>query len=566
MALVSPASSAKRTSAAASVRPGSAVLPAFADLDEGARAELWAALALRHSPGIGPRTVRRLLAGFGSALAAVQAANGGGREWAQAGVRPHMAAPVAEGRWREAARQEWDAVRMCRCAILLWTDPRYPARLREVPDAPALLYCRGDASLLANHAVAVVGSRLSSRAGRGVAADIAYSLSSAGVTVVSGLARGIDREAHVAALEEVGSTIGVLGTGIDVVYPPEHADVFARMESTGLLLSEYAPGTLPLPGHFPVRNRIISGLSVGVLVVEAAARSGSLITARLALEQGREVYAVPGPATAQYTCGCRGLIEQGARPVSTAEEVLADLAPVLGMELAALAAPCPPPGWDDDPLDDIFPADVPPAAGGGARPCAASGGETSSSDPCPAHTSRAVPSACADPRGAAPQGLKISEDSAVSTSGGYEPLSLKDSIGDKQVPVDTINQTGPANPAKPEPARTAKAAVTPATPSIPLPPPPKAPPVPPAPAAPRKAVRSARDHRAAPADVHAPVPAPGGSPDDAILAFLRDRPGAHADDLCRALGLGAADVSARLVLLEVKGAVRRLPGMRYERM
>lgn len=531
-----PASPAQRTPVAVSVRPGFAVLPAFVDLDETGRAELWAALALRHSPGIGPRTVRRLLAGFGSALAAVQAANGGGREWAQAGVRPHVAAPVAEGRWREAARQEWDAVRMCRCAILLWTDPRYPTRLREVPDAPAVLYCRGDASLLANHAVAVVGSRLSSRAGRGVAADIAYSLSSAGVTVVSGLARGIDREAHVAALEEVGSTIGVLGTGIDVVYPPEHADVFARMESTGLLLSEYAPGTLPLPGHFPVRNRIISGLSVGVLVVEAAARSGSLITARLALEQGREVYAVPGPATAQYTCGCRGLIEQGARPVSTAEEVLADLAPVLGMELAALAAPCPPPGWDDDPLDDIFPADVPPAAVGGAR------------------------------SGATPQGLKISEDSAVSTSEGYDALSLKDSIGVKLAPVDAINQIGPSNPANPtgpEPAGTATAAVTPATPGIPPPPPPKAPPVP---AVPRKAARSARDHRAAPADVRAPVPAPGGSPDDAILAFLRDKPGAHADDLCRALGLGAADVSARLVLLEVKGAVRRLPGMRYERM
>ncbi|HCG03766.1 MAG TPA: DNA-protecting protein DprA [Desulfovibrio sp.] len=514
---------------AASTHPGAAVLPAFADLDEAGRAELWAALALRHSPGIGPRTVRRLLAGFDSALAAVQAANGGGREWAQAGVRPHMAAPVAEGRWREAARQEWDAVRGCRCAILLWTDPRYPARLREVPDAPAVLYCRGDASLLANHAVAVVGSRLSSRAGRGVAADIAYSLSSAGVTVVSGLARGIDREAHVAALEEVGSTIGVLGTGIDVVYPPEHADVFERMESTGLLLSEYAPGTLPLPGHFPVRNRIISGLSVGVLVVEAAARSGSLITARLALEQGREVYAVPGPATAQYTCGCRGLIEQGARPVSTAEEMLADLAPVLGMELAALAAPCPPPGWDDDPLDDIFPADVPPAAGGGTR------------------------------LGAAPQGLKISDESAVSSHDGHAARA-------PAYPVDTAPMS--ANPAGSEPVIPATTAVTPATPGIPSPPPPTtpAPPASSVPAAPSKAARSARDHRAAPVDVPAPVPASGGSPEEAILAFLLDKPGAHADDVCRALGLGAAHVSARLVLLEVKGAVRRLPGMRYERM
>ncbi|MGJ3522390.1 DNA-processing protein DprA [Nitratidesulfovibrio sp. D1] len=454
-----PATASPDATGSGSATPGPAALPAFADLDAAGRAELWAALALRHSPGIGPRTVRRLLAGLGSALAAVQAAEGGGHGWARAGVRSHMAAPVANGAWRESARQEWDAVRGCRCGILLWTDPRYPARLREISDAPAVLYCRGDASLLANHAVAVVGSRLCSRAGRGVSADIAYSLSAAGVTVVSGLARGIDREAHVAALQEVGSTIGVLGTGIDVVYPPEHADVFERMESTGLLVSEYAPGTLPLPAHFPVRNRIISGLSVGVLVVEAAARSGSLITARLALEQGREVYTVPGPATAQYTCGCRGLIEQGARPVTTAEDMLADLAPVLGMELAALAAPCPPPGRNGDPLDGMFPADTP-------------------APPAP--------------------------------------------------PAIRTVRTNPATP--------------------------------------RKAARPVRNRPAAAGNVSAPVPASGGSPDEAILALLRDRPGVHVDDICRALGMGAADVSARLVLLEVGGGVRRLPGMRYERM
>lgn len=474
-----PATASPDATGSESATPGPAALPVFADLDAAGRAELWAALALRHSPGIGPRTVRRLLAGLGSALAAVQAAEGGGHDWARAGVRPHMAAPVANGAWRESARQEWDAVRGCRCGILLWTDPRYPARLREISDAPAVLYCRGDASLLANHAVAVVGSRLCSRAGRGVSADIAYSLSTAGVTVVSGLARGIDREAHVAALEEVGSTIGVLGTGIDVVYPPEHADVFERMESTGLLVSEYAPGTLPLPAHFPVRNRIISGLSVGVLVVEAAARSGSLITARLALEQGREVYAVPGPATAQYTCGCRGLIEQGARPVTTAEDMLADLAPVLGMELAALAAPCPPPGWDDDPPDEMFPP---------GRP--------------------AVPDRTGSVTGTAPAA------------------------------ANTVLPTPPP------------ASAVSATPAVR--------------AASRPAPRPARTRRTA-----QPAPCPpdaGGSPEDAILAFLRDRPGAHVDDICRTLSMGAADVSARLVLLEVKGGVRRLPGMRYEGM
>lgn len=522
--------------------PGPAPLPVFADLDAAGRAELWAALALRHSPGIGPRTVRRLLAGLGSALAAVQAADRGGHGWAQAGVRPHMAAPVARGVWRDTARQEWDALRACRCSILLWTDPRYPARLREVSDAPAVLYCRGDASLLANHAVAVVGSRLSSRAGRGVAADIAYSLSAAGVTVVSGLARGIDREAHVAALEEVGSTIGVLGTGIDVVYPPEHAELFARMEATGLLVSEYAPGTLPLPGHFPVRNRIISGFSVGVLVVEAAARSGSLITARLALEQGREVYAVPGPATAQYTCGCRGLIEQGARPVTTAEDMLADLAPVLGMELAALAAPCPPPGWggwDDDPLDEIFPLDA------SNTPAAKVGPDASHVPVTPV-----TPVMPDTPDVAGTLGIAATSVTPDVSDVQSSPR-IMDGAADKDVVSPPQKISGAS--AQASAGQEMRAPLEPA-------------------AVPKPAARPAPR----PARVRSPVlsascpPCVGDAsrdgPDDAILSFLHGRPGAHVDDICRALSMGAADVSCRLVLLEVKGGVRRLPGMRYERM
>ncbi|WP_223380872.1 DNA-processing protein DprA [Nitratidesulfovibrio sp. SRB-5] len=541
-------------------------MPAFVDLDEAGRAELWAALALRHSPGIGPRTVRRLLAGLGSALAAVQAADRGGHDWTLAGVRPHMAAPVARGVWRDTARQEWDAVRACRCSILLWTDPRYPARLREVFDAPAVLYCRGDASLLANHAVAVVGSRLSSRAGRGVAADIAYSLSAAGVTVVSGLARGIDREAHVAALEEVGSTIGVLGTGIDVVYPPEHAELFERMEATGLLVSEYAPGTLPLPAHFPVRNRIISGFSVGVLVVEAAARSGSLITARLALEQGREVYAVPGPATAQYTCGCRGLIEQGARPVATAEDMLADLAPVLGMELAALAAPCPPPGWggwggwggrDDAPLDEVFSQDFSPNPVSPVSP-----GAPNAATDRNAATGALPDSIRPIPYDAASQPLKLSGGTAVVPDGQAMQPSTEPVAVHPPVPGPAGLAGGRGVSADPAPTSRASAHAAAAPPAT-------------LPASPglsgaHPAPRQSRIRKSAP-----PAPCPscgsggtgtGGGPDDAILAFLHGRPGAHVDDICRALSMGAADVSCRLVLLEVKGGVRRLPGMRYERM
>ncbi|NHZ45802.1 DNA-processing protein DprA, partial [Nitratidesulfovibrio liaohensis] len=481
-------------------------------------------------------------------------------------VRPHMAAPVARGAWRDTARQEWDAVRACRCSILLWTDPRYPARLREVSDAPAVLYCRGDASLLANHAVAVVGSRLSSRAGRRVAADIAYSLSAAGVTVVSGLARGIDREAHVAALEEVGSTIGVLGTGIDVVYPPEHAELFARMEATGLLVSEYAPGTLPLPGHFPVRNRIISGFSVGVLVVEAAARSGSLITARLALEQGREVYAVPGPATAQYTCGCRGLIEQGARPVTTAEDMLADLAPVLGMELAALAAPCPPPGWggwggwsgsDDDPLDEIFPLDA-------SNPPAAKVGPDASHVPVTPVTpvTPVMPVTPDAPDVAGTLDMAVTSvtpgvSDAQSSPRSMDGAAAKDVVSPPQKISGGSFHTcaGQEKRAPLEPAAVPEPAARPA----------------PCPARVRRPVAPAPCPSCisnGPGDAP-PSSQPDGSragPDDAILAFLHGRPGAHVDDICRALSMGAADVSCRLVLLEVKGGVRRLPGMRYERM
>lgn len=483
---------------------GAAVLPTFADLGDDGRAELWAALALRHSPGIGPRTVRRLLAGFGSALAAVQAAAGGGREWQRAGVRPHMAAPVAGGLWRETARREWDALRECRCGILLWPNPAYPGRLREIPDAPAVLYCRGDASLLGNHAVAVVGSRLSSRDGRRVASDIAYSLSAAGVTVVSGLARGIDRQAHEAALGALGGTIGVLGTGIDVVYPPDNADMHARIETAGLLVSEYAPGTLPLPAHFPVRNRIISGLSVGVLVVEAAARSGSLITARLALEQGREVYAVPGPATAQYTCGCRDLIGQGARAVQVADDMLADLAPLLGMELAALAAP----------IQPVSPAPpVPPVAPPRQISSAVPTVPTIPTDP----TVLAASTAPAAPR------RQVGSDA---TSAGKAPAAC-DAPVFRMPPPAAISGTPDHGP---------EAAC----------PPPAGGPVPSA---------------SAGETAHA-----AGEGADPILAFLQARPGAHVDDICRALSLAASDASARLVLMEVSGEVRRLPGMRYERM
>ena len=308
----------------------------WAEMGEEARTEYWASLALRHCTGLGARSCARLLRTFGSAYAAVQSR----QRWREAGLTQKQSAEMATGSWRVTARQEWDSVRDIDAAILLWTDPLYPAPLRQLPDAPVLLYCRGDMSLLQAPAFAIVGSRRSTEHGRTVAAHMARCLSSCGVTIVSGMALGIDRVAHEAALARIGRSIGVLGTGIDVMYPRGNRGVFDAMREHGLLISEFMPGAQPLPEHFPVRNRIISGLALGVLVVEAASRSGSLITARLALEQNREVYAVPGPALDSHCLGCQDLVRQGARPVFSAEDVLRDLADQLrpyGISQASLS-------------------------------------------------------------------------------------------------------------------------------------------------------------------------------------------------------------------------------------
>ncbi len=306
-------------------------------LDEAGRAEYWASLALRHTPRLGARSIRRLLGHFGSALEAVRRTE----SWPEAVVAGHRAAGLRDDSWREAARPEWEAAKTLPGHILLWTDPRYPALLRELPDAPALLYALGDPKLLAGPCLAVVGKRQCSSEGVRAAAYFAASLASAGVTVVSGLARGVDQAAHRAALDKAGRTIAVLGTGVDVPYPREAEPLYCALREHGLLLSEFAPGTLPVPANFPVRNRIISGLSLGVLVAEAAPRSGSLITARLALEQNRAVYAVPGALGAPTAQGCQELIRQGAKPVFAASDILEDLFPHLRGALEQMPPPPP---------------------------------------------------------------------------------------------------------------------------------------------------------------------------------------------------------------------------------
>ena len=309
---------------------------ALGALDSAMRSEFWASLALRHTRGLGPRTRKRLLAFFGSAYAAVRQPG----RWGEAGVGGDKAAALATEAWRTEAKEEWDACRGLDGVILLWTDPRYPAQLKELPDAPGYLYCRGDMELLGGACLGIVGKRACTPNGIRAAAHMARGLAAAGVTVVSGLAVGIDRAAHMASVDLPGGSIAVLGAGLNVDYPKDNRDLRRKLERRGLLLSEYAPDTPPDAGHFPIRNRIITGLSLGVLVVEAALQSGSLISARLALEQDRSVYVWSGamgtnaPQPAQEPAGrlsegCSSLLEQGALGVTGYEDILRDLKPQL---------------------------------------------------------------------------------------------------------------------------------------------------------------------------------------------------------------------------------------------
>jgi DNA processing protein len=210
--------------------------------------------------------------------------------------------------------------------LLGWGDEHYPEPLRHIQDAPAVLYVRGRAELLSRPQIAIVGSRNASRAGLDHAWQFAGALTEKNYAVASGLAQGVDGAAHAGALAAGGDTIAVVGTGVDVIYPCSHKALTGQVVERGVLVSEYPPGTGPKPGHFPRRNRIISGLSRGILVVEAGLRSGSLITARLALEQGREVFAIPGSIHNPLARGCHSLIRQGAKLVETVDDIEEELA------------------------------------------------------------------------------------------------------------------------------------------------------------------------------------------------------------------------------------------------
>jgi DNA processing protein len=212
-----------------------------------------------------------------------------------------------------------------RLTLLTPSDRRYPSLLGEIPDPPIVLWVAGTAEVLTRPAVAIVGSRYATAAGMSIAASLGRELAEAGLTVVSGLARGIDGAAHQGALNGGGLTVAVLGSGVDTIYPPEHLGLAAAIEARGCVLSEFPPGTRPLAHHFPLRNRIISGLCRAVVVVEASEKSGSLITARAALEQGRDVLAVPGNIAGGRYRGGHALIKDGARLVETVDDILDEL-------------------------------------------------------------------------------------------------------------------------------------------------------------------------------------------------------------------------------------------------
>lgn len=292
--------------------------------------EFFACLALKHAAKIGPRTSKNILDAYDTAFEAVQDA----RSWRGKGLaRADVVELFLKETWRKEAEFEYKAARIKGMNVLPWGDPRYPDKLRHIPDPPLALYFIGDLSLIQNPSVAVVGARKCTEYGLKQARTISQDLSRMGMTIVSGLALGIDRQAHQGGLAGVGSSIAVVGAGLDHGYPVENADVRQALENRGLVLSEYPPGTIPDAKHFPYRNRIISGLSLGVLVAEAANKSGSLITARLAAEQGRDVFALPGPLGQPTFVGCHTLLKQGACLVQSADEIMQELAQGIGTEL-----------------------------------------------------------------------------------------------------------------------------------------------------------------------------------------------------------------------------------------
>jgi DNA processing protein len=296
-------------------------------------------VALRRVKGIGPRIARLLLDRFQSPetiFAQPEPA------LIEAGVSRAVAHGIRTFDGFAEIEKELCELPRIGARLLRWSDPDYPANLRHIADPPTSLFIRGTIAANEAHCVAVVGARAASDAGLRMARRLGFELAAKGFTVVSGLARGIDGEAHQGALDAAGRTIAILGCGIDVVYPAEHRKLAeAIVAGGGAILSELPVGTPPIAENFPTRNRILSGLSLGVVIVEAAERSGSLITARMALEQDRQVFAVPGSPLSGRSRGSNRLLKEGARLVECVEDVIEELAPQLAIPTVSRSTPIP---------------------------------------------------------------------------------------------------------------------------------------------------------------------------------------------------------------------------------
>jgi len=295
----------------------------------------WLALAL--TPGLGARLTARVLREFGTpegvfaaSLTALEACN----------LPAATAQSINSHGAFSAAQKELAHIRELGVQLLHWGESAYPQRLLEIYDPPPLLYVRGDIEVLRRHCISMVGTRRPSPYGNLMAERLARDLADRGLVIVSGLARGIDCLSHRGACASVrGATIGVLGTGMDVIYPKENKRLFAEVEKRGALISEFPLGTYPAPENFPVRNRIVAGMSLGTIVVEGEQYSGSLITARLAMEFGREVFGVPGNATQPSSFAPNQLVKQGAKLVTGWEDVVEELPTAIRAELFPVETP-----------------------------------------------------------------------------------------------------------------------------------------------------------------------------------------------------------------------------------
>ncbi|UCH49462.1 MAG: DNA-processing protein DprA [Betaproteobacteria bacterium] len=299
-------------------------------------AELEAWLRLGLIPRLGPVAFRKLLSSFGSPEAVLDASTTALTN----AVGASLAAAIAAGPDADLLAASLDWADEDNNRLMTLADNDYPGALLEISDPPPLLYLKGQTALLHHEAIAIVGSRNATPQGVANAEAFARELSSDGFAIVSGLALGIDAAAHRGGLQETGSSVAVVATGLDTVYPARNRSLAHELAQQGLLVSEFALGTRPVAGNFPRRNRLISGLSLGVLVVEAAIESGSLITARYAVEQGREVFAIPGSVHSPVSRGCHALIKQGAKLVEVAADIIEEFGRTAG-KLGAAATQSP---------------------------------------------------------------------------------------------------------------------------------------------------------------------------------------------------------------------------------